>query len=102
MIHFQLQRIQKAIMPDHTFYSIELKRVGEDSTHQLGTARDHDDLMEWFNGAYRHGLLPNPPAYTDEIQIWEINPSERGKVMKWIWFLSWHEFEAKPKIEIVQ
>lgn len=88
-------------------FSIELVRKDE-APVQLGTARDIDTLLQWFEGAYKHGLLPDPPAYTDEIQVWECSPNQvcaawdPPRVLKFVWRVSWMQFEAKPRIEIVQ
>lgn len=77
------------------FYEIELHRDGE--AERLGTVPTVDDVDVWFSGAYAAGLLPDPPSYLDEIQVFEM--VDVGDVLtrslKWVWRLSWHQFEAK-------
>lgn len=86
-----------------TFYQIRLVRVGEQPV-DLGTVPNEDDLEAWFSGAFAAGLLPDPPKYTDEIQVFEVAVGEKthrqdseprqSETLKWIWRLSWHQFEA--------
>ena len=74
------------------FYEIQLARPGKDAV-VLGTAPTEEAIDEWFGGAYVAGLLPDTPSYMDEIQVFEV--VEGHRFMKWVWRLSWHQFEAK-------
>ncbi len=74
-------------------YSIILQRVGEGPV-ELGTAPTYDAVEGWFSGAYRMGLLPDPPKYTDEIQVVEVG--ENGeRELKWVWRVAWMQFTAR-------
>lgn len=75
-----------------TFWSIVFQRVGEPPV-ELGTVPNEESFEEWFTGAFAAGVLPDPPLYTDEIQCWECIGEH--KMMKWVWRVSWHQFEAK-------
>lgn len=90
------------------YYRIVLARPNL-SVLELGTVPDEDAMGTWFSVAFSKGLLPNPPSYLDEIQVYEMEDCEdatdcgrpafcdacSGGLLKWVWRLSWHQFEAK-------
>lgn len=98
------------------FYQIRLVRTGEKSL-DLGTVPNEDYLETWFSGAFAAGLLPDPPKYTDEIQVFEISTMDsihdpgilrklplqevQSETLKWVWRLSWHQFSVQPKLVLV-
>jgi hypothetical protein len=75
-----------------SFFRIVLARQGE-PTVELGTVPAIENVTEWFDGAFVSGLLPNPPKYTDEIQVFEVDGDKQ--TMKFVWRLSWMQFEAR-------
>jgi hypothetical protein len=75
-----------------TYWSLILQREGEKPV-ELGTMPDIESVIEWFEGAYGAGVLPNPPLYTDEIRAFECVGEHRA--MKFVWRLAWMQFEAK-------
>jgi hypothetical protein len=83
------------------YYEISLKRQDEPEV-KLGTCPTMDAVDEWFSGAFINGILPDPPKYTDEIRVYEVqgiivddNFKENRRDMLYVWRVSWHMFEAK-------
>jgi hypothetical protein len=81
-----------AALHEPYYWSILLVRAGEPVV-ELGTVPSEDDFEEWFTGAFAGGVLPDPPRYTDEIQCFECVGDK--KTMKFVWRVSWHQFQAK-------
>jgi len=81
------------------FYRIELARKNQGNV-VLGTVPSMEDVDLWMSGAYANGLLPDPPLYTDQIQVFEVLPtgpplSEEKATLVYVWVLTWHMFEAR-------
>lgn len=60
----------------------------------LGSARDLDDICSWMGGAYRNGLLPDPPSYEDELRIYRVKDRERSMTFR----LGWVEVQPAPQL----
>lgn len=74
-----------------TYWRLVFVREGEPPV-ELGTVPTEEDFEEWFTGAFASGVLPDP-RYTDEIQCLEVVGEHQ--VMKYVWRVSWHQFESK-------
>jgi hypothetical protein len=61
---------------------------------QLGTERDPDKIGEWMSGAYRNGLLPEPPSYHDEIRVYAEPSRERAQTFR----LGWVEVQPLQRL----